>query len=147
MTVLVTGGAGYIGSHAVLELADRGEPVVVLDNLTTGFASSVPTTVPLVVRRRGRPGAGRLRHRRAPRRRHHPFRGQAHPAPIPSPSRWSYYLNNTVKSRALIETAVERGIKHFIFSSTAAIYGETDVPRRDGGDAAPTRCRPTAAPS
>jgi UDP-glucose 4-epimerase len=127
MTVLVTGGAGYIGSHMVLELVDRGESVVVLDNLTTGFASSVPTSVPLVV---GDSGDETLV---ASLIAEHRVDAIAHfaaklivPESVAEPL--DYYLNNTVKSRALIATALDCGVKHFIFSSTAATYGDTDVP-------------------
>ncbi|WP_406854826.1 UDP-glucose 4-epimerase GalE [Alsobacter sp. KACC 23698] len=123
MAVLVTGGAGYIGSHMVLALADRGEKVVVLDNLSTGFASAVPTTVPLVV---GDMGDQALV---ASVMREHGVDTVVHfaakivvPESVEDPL--GYYLNNTVKPRALIETAVKCGVKHFIFSSTAAVYGD-----------------------
>jgi UDP-glucose 4-epimerase len=126
MAVLVTGGAGYIGSHMVLALADRGEKVVVLDNLSTGFASAVPTTVPLVVGDMGdQPLVASVM-------REHGVDTVVHfaakivvPESVEDPL--GYYLNNTVKPRALIETAVECGVKHFIFSSTAAVYGDVDT--------------------
>jgi UDP-glucose 4-epimerase len=125
MAVLVTGGAGYIGAHMVLELSDRGDRVVVLDNLSTGFASAVPTTVPLVV---GDMGDQELV---ASVIREHKIDAIAHfaarivvPDSLADPL--GYYLNNTVKSRALIETAVSCGVPHFIFSSTAAVYGEPE---------------------
>ena len=123
MTILVTGGAGYIGSHMVLELADAGEPVVVLDNLSTGFAWAVAEGVPLVV---GDSGDQALVERLI---RQHRVDAIIHfaasvvvPESVSDPLR--YYRNNTVNTRALIECAVNAGIGHFIFSSTAAVYGD-----------------------
>ncbi len=123
MTVLVTGGAGYIGSHMVLALLDAGEDVVVVDNLSTGFSWVLPPEVPLVV---GDMGDQDLVAKTV---RDHRIEAIAHfaakivvPESVADPL--GYYLNNTVKSRALIEAAVASGIKHFIFSSTAAVYGE-----------------------
>lgn len=122
MTVLVTGGAGYIGSHMVLRLLDEGENVVVLDNLSTGFRWAVPAAAPLVV---GDAGDGDLV--RTVMRRHEVnavihFAGSiVVPDSVADPL--GYYHNNTVKSRALIEAAVASNVKHFIFSSTAAVYG------------------------
>jgi UDP-glucose 4-epimerase len=122
MTVLVTGGAGYIGSHMVLELRDGGESVVVLDNLSTGFPWAVPDDVLLVV---GDSGDRKLV---AALIREHRIDSIIHfaastvvPESVRAPL--SYYRNNTVNSRALIESAVEGGVRHFIFSSTAAVYG------------------------
>jgi UDP-glucose 4-epimerase len=123
MAVLVTGGAGYIGSHMVLALLDAGEDVVVLDNLSTGFSWVLPKEVPLVVGDMGDPDlVGRTI-------REHRIEAIAHfAAKIVVPESMAdplgYYLNNTAKSRALIEAAVKGGVKHFIFSSTAAVYGE-----------------------
>ena len=122
MTVLVTGGAGYIGSHMVHELADAGERVVVLDNLSTGFAWALPKNVPLIVGETGdQPLVTRLI-------REHGIVSIIHFAAsivVPDSVRdpLGYYRNNTVNSRALIECAVNGGVKHFIFSSTAAVYG------------------------
>ena len=128
MTVLVTGGAGYIGSHMVLALLDAGESVVVLDNLSTGFWWALPQEVPLVV---GDMGDQALV---AKTIREHKVDAIAHfaakivvPDSVADPL--GYYLNNTVKSRAVIEAAVQNGVTHFIFSSTAAVYGEpTTIP-------------------
>ncbi len=122
MTVLVTGGAGYIGSHMVYELADAGERVVVLDNLSTGFDWAVAKGVPLVV---GETGDQALVARLI---REHGIDAIIHfaasivvPDSVRDPLR--YYRNNTMNSRALIECAVNGGVRHFIFSSTAAVYG------------------------
>lgn len=122
LPVLVTGGAGYIGSHAVLALLDRGWPVAVIDNLTTGFRFAVPDSVPLyegdiedgalLARIFAEQGTRAVMH----------FAGSiVVPESVENPLK--YYHNNTVKSRALIEAAVGAGVPHFIFSSTAATYG------------------------
>src|SRR5215469_2170227 len=122
MTVLVTGGAGYIGSHMVHALADAGEKVVVLDNLSTGFDWAVSKSATLVV---GETGDQALVSDTIDR---HGVEGIIHfAASIVVPDSVSdplgYYRNNTVNSRALIECAVKGGVKQFIFSSTAAVYG------------------------
>lgn len=123
MTVLVTGGAGYIGSHMVLELVDAGEQVVVLDNLSTGFAWAVPQGVPLIV---GDFGDEALVARLL---REHDVTAIIHfaakivvPESVADPL--GYYFNNTAMARSLIACAVAHGVKHFIFSSTAAVYGD-----------------------
>jgi UDP-glucose 4-epimerase len=128
MAVLVTGGAGYIGAHTVLELTDRGERVVVLDNLSTGFASAVPTTVPLVV---GDMGDEELVRSLVAEHRIDAIIHFAAKIVVPESvsDPLGYYLNNTVKSRALIAAAVAAGVPHIIFSSTAAVYGEPVVER------------------
>ena len=122
MTVLVTGGAGYIGSHMVHELVDAGERVVVLDNLSTGFDWAVAKGVPLIV---GETGDQALVARLI---REHGVDAIIHFAAsivVPESVRdpLAYYRNNTVNSRALMECAVKNGVRHFIFSSTAAVYG------------------------
>ena len=123
MTVLVTGGAGYIGSHMVLELLDAGEHVVVLDNLSTGHRHAVADGAPLIV---GDTGDQRLVTQLI---REHGVDAIIHFAAstvVPDSVRepLAYYRNNTVNSRALIECAVNSGVRHFIFSSTAAVYGD-----------------------
>ena len=126
LPVLVTGGAGYIGSHAVLALLDSGWPVVVIDNLSTGFASAVPEGAAfaqgdiaddeLVARLLAEHRIGAIMH----------FAGSVVvPDSVADPL--GYYENNTVRSRALIASAVKSGVGHFIFSSTAAAYG---IPER-----------------
>lgn len=127
--VLVTGGAGYIGSHAVLALKDAGWPVAVVDNLVTGFRFAVPEDVPFyegdigdgdLIRRifaeqgMGN-GIGAIMH----------FAGSVVvPESVSDPLK--YYRNNTARTRDLLESAVEAGIPHMIFSSTAATYGIPD---------------------
>jgi UDP-glucose 4-epimerase len=137
MTILVTGGAGYIGSHMVHELVDAGEPVVVLDNLSTGFRSALPKTVPLVI---GDVGDEALA---ADLVRTHGVTEIIHFAAsivVPDSVRdpLGYYKNNTVNARALIEVAVKTGVRRFIFSSTAAVYGNpATVPVREDAQPAP----------
>jgi UDP-glucose 4-epimerase len=120
-TVLVTGGAGYIGSHTVLQLAARGERVVVLDDLSTGFRQAV-RDVPLVV---GNVGDRRLAD--ALLAEHEVdtiIHFAAHtivPESVSNPLK--YYGNNTCATRSLLEAATHAGVKHFVFSSTAAVYG------------------------
>ena len=122
MTVLVTGGAGYIGSHMVYELLDAGEQPVVLDNLSTGFRWALPDSVPLYEGDTGNEALARQIIAR------HSIDAIIHfaasivvPDSVADPL--GYYRNNTANSRTLIEAAVKGGVKHFIFSSTAAVYG------------------------
>jgi UDP-glucose 4-epimerase len=122
MTVLVTGGAGFIGSHMALELLDAGESVVVLDNLSTGVAWAIPKAAAFVAGDVGDQALVKdlIASRRVDAIIH--FAGSiVVPDSVIDPL--AYYLNNTVKSRALIEAAVTSGVRHFIFSSTAAVYG------------------------
>lgn len=122
MSVLVTGGAGYIGSHMVLALLDEGEEVVVVDNLSTGFRWAVPNDVRLSVGDVANQElvCGLIKEHGVDAIIH--FAGSiVVPDSIVDPL--GYYENNTVKSRALIESAVKSGVKNFIFSSTAAVYG------------------------
>ena len=125
MAVLVTGGAGYIGSHMVLALRDAGEDVVVLDNLSTGFRWALPNDVPLVVGDFGDEAlVGELLARHGVEAIIHFAAKIVVPDSVADPL--GYYLNNTAKARSLIACAVAAGVKHFIFSSTAAVYGEPE---------------------
>ncbi len=122
MTVLVTGGAGYIGSHMVLTLLDAGERVVVLDNLSTGFEWAVAEGAKLVVGDiGGQPLVAALIEEHGIDAIIHFAGSIVVPESVADPL--GYYRNNTVNSRALIECAVKGGVRHFIFSSTAAVYG------------------------
>jgi UDP-glucose 4-epimerase len=122
MTILVTGGAGYIGSHMVYELADAGEHVVVLDNLSTGHRWAVAEGVPLIVGESGdQPLVTRLIRDHGVDSIIHFAASLVVPDSVRDPL--GYYRNNTVNSRALIECAVNCGVRNFIFSSTAAVYG------------------------
>jgi UDP-glucose 4-epimerase len=123
--VLVTGGAGYIGSHAVLALKDSGWPVAVIDDLSNGTREIVPDKVPfyegniadptLVKRIFAEQGIGAIMH----------FAGSiVVPESVEKPL--LYYANNTLASHALISAAVASGVKHILFSSTAAVYGEPE---------------------
>jgi len=132
LPVLVTGGAGYIGSHAVLALRDAGWDVAVIDNLSTGTRYLVPDDVPfyegnvadrdLVDRIFAEQGTGAIMH----------FAGSiVVPESVEKPL--EYYRNNTLASHALLSAAVDNGLKHFVFSSTAAVYGAPDrVPVEEG---------------
>lgn len=126
MAVLVTGGAGYIGSHMAIELTDNGEDVVVIDNLSTGLRHLVPREAHFV--------EGDIGDEALLAKVFAEFQIEAilHfagsivvPESITDPL--GYYLNNTVKSRALIAAAVANRVQSFIFSSTAAVYG---IPER-----------------
>jgi UDP-glucose 4-epimerase len=127
MSVLVTGGAGYIGSHMTYALVDRGEKVVVLDNLSTGRRNLVSEKAVLV--------EGEVADQALVRRliADHAVDAIIHfagsivvPDSVEQPL--AYYANNTVASRALIEAAVEAGVGNFIFSSTATVYEARDMP-------------------
>jgi UDP-glucose 4-epimerase len=138
MTVLVTGGAGYIGSHMVHALLEAGQQAVVLDNLSTGFDWAVPPGATLIAGDAGdqsRVGALIAAHR---------IDAIIHFAAsivVPDSVRdpLGYYRNNTINSRALIEAAVKAGVRYFIFSSTAAVYGNPQrVPVREDDPTVPT---------
>jgi UDP-glucose 4-epimerase len=122
LTVLVTGGAGYIGSHAVLALLNAGHHPVVIDNLVTGFRWAVPSGVPfyegdiadsrLVARIIKDEAIDAVMH----------FAGSVVvPESVENPLK--YYYNNTANTRSLIESIIAGGVQHMIFSSTAATYG------------------------
>jgi UDP-glucose 4-epimerase len=134
-SILVTGGAGYIGSHTVLQLRARGEQVVVLDDLSTGFRQAVLDT-PLVVGKVGdrdlvmevlrTHGVDTVLHFAA-----HTIVPESVSNPL------KYYGNNTCSTRNLLQCCVETGVKNFVFSSTAAVYG---IP----GDSLVSETSPTA---
>lgn len=128
MTILVTGGAGYIGGHMVLNLLDAGEKVVIIDNLSTGKDWTIPNDVAfvkgdvediaLVSETIKKYDVNAVIH----------FAGSIIvPESVEDPL--LYYNNNTAKTRNLLSAVVNCGVKHFIFSSTAAVYGEVDVER------------------
>jgi UDP-glucose 4-epimerase len=137
MAVLVTGGAGYIGSHMVWALVDAGEEVVVLDRLSTGFRWAVAPEAELVV---GDVGDQELI---ASLIETHAVDAIIHfagsivvPESVSDPL--GYYANNTCKTRTLLEAAVGGGVRHFIFSSTAAVYGAAGLePVREDASLAP----------
>ena len=133
LSVLVTGGAGYIGSHAVLALKDAGWRVAVIDDLSNGAREIVPADVPffegsiadraLVDDILGGQSIGAIMH----------FAGSiVVPESVEQPLK--YYANNTLATHALIEAAVAGGVKHFLFSSTAAVYGAPERVPIDEGD-------------
>jgi len=134
LPVLVTGGAGYIGSHAVLALKDAGWPVAVIDDLSNGAREIVPGGVAffegsiadraLVDDILGREAIGAIMH----------FAGSiVVPESVEQPLK--YYANNTLATHALIDAAVAGGVKHFLFSSTAAVYGAPERVPIDEEDA------------
>lgn len=136
MTVLVTGGAGYIGSHTVHALVDAGENVVVVDNLSTGFSAFVPDGVPLFI---GDAADESLVENVIAAHRIDSIIHFAGSVVVSDSMRdpLGYYRNNTMTTRSLLNTAVKCGVGRFIFSSTAAVYGNPDeVPVRED---APTR--------
>jgi UDP-glucose 4-epimerase len=120
-TILVTGGAGYIGSHVARQLGERGEKLVTLDNLSTGFRSAVlhgtfvqgdTGDAALVSRLLAEHGVDTVMH----------FAAHIQvPESVANPLK--YYRNNTANTRTLLECSVAAGVRHFVFSSTAAVYG------------------------
>lgn len=121
MSILVTGGAGYIGSHVVRQLAERRERIVVLDNLSTGFRSAVLNGTLVVGDTGDRALVSSLL-------REHDIKTVMHfaahtivPESVSNPLK--YYGNNTCSTRSLLQACSEAGVEHFVFSSTAAVYG------------------------
>jgi UDP-glucose 4-epimerase len=137
MAILVTGGAGYIGSHMVLALIEAGERVVVLDNLATGFGWAVARDARLIVGDSGDQAlVGKIIREYEIEAIIHFAASVVVPESVRDPL--AYYRNNTVNSRALIESAVKGGVRHFIFSSTAAVYGNpAEIPVRESAATLP----------
>ena len=122
VTVLVTGGAGYIGSHMVWRLVEEGENVLVADRLSTGFDWAVASEAKLAVGELGSVEFRESLFKNGDIDAIIHFAGSIIvPESVADPL--GYYANNTCVSRALIESAVRHGVRHFIFSSTAAVYG------------------------
>jgi UDP-glucose 4-epimerase len=125
MRTLVTGGAGYIGCHTVLALMDRGETPVVLDDLSTGHRAMIPPNVPFFLGDIADMGliASIIREYDIDAVLHFAAKIIV-PDSVADPL--GYYLNNTVKTRTLLEAVVKESVKHFVFSSTAAVYGNPE---------------------
>ena len=125
MTILVTGGAGYIGSHMVHELVDAGEPAVVLDNLSTGFRFLLPNSVPFVSGSTGdRDLVGQTIERYGVTAIIHFAASIVVPDSVSDPL--GYYRNNTMNTCTLLDAAIKSGVRQIIFSSTAAVYGNAE---------------------
>ncbi|MBN8841554.1 MAG: UDP-glucose 4-epimerase GalE [Sphingomonadales bacterium] len=134
--VMVTGGAGYIGSHAVLALLDAGYDVVVIDNLVTGFDWAVDPRATLVELAVEDPRVRAVIREHRVRAIMHFAGSVVVPESVSDPLK--YYRNNTAASRTLLESAVSEGVAHFIFSSTAATYGTPErVPVAEGDPTVP----------
>lgn len=129
MSILVTGGAGYIGSHVVRQLGERGESVVVLDNLSTGFRSAVLCGQLVVGDTGDKELVARLLKEHGVKTVMHFAAHTIVPESVANPLK--YYRNNTCSTRSLLQCCEAAGVQHFVFSSTAAVYG---IP--DGGIAA-----------
>ena len=137
MAVLVTGGAGYIGSHMVFDLLDRGEEVAVIDNLSTGVSWVLPPEANHV---EGDIGDDALLDKVLKGQRIDTIIHFAGSIVVPDSvaDPLAYYLNNTVKSRTLIAAAVRHKVANFIFSSTAAVYGDpAEIPVNEDAPTAP----------
>src|SRR5580698_11257393 len=136
MTVLVTGGAGYIGSHMVQTLVEAGESVVVIDNLSTGFSAFLPEGVPLFI---GDAADENLVEGVIAAHEVESIVHFAGSVVVPDSMRdpLAYYRNNTMTTRSLLNAAVKCRVNRFIFSSTAAVYGNPD--QTPVAENAPTR--------
>ncbi|MGP3775569.1 UDP-glucose 4-epimerase GalE [Streptomyces sp. SDT5-1] len=130
MTWLITGGAGYIGAHVARTMTDAGERVVVLDNVTSGVPARLPEAIPLV---RGSALDTELVARVCAE---HEVTGVVHLAAhkqvgesVEKPE--LYYRDNVGGLAALLETVADAGVRRFVFSSSAAVYGNPDIPVTD----------------
>jgi UDP-glucose 4-epimerase len=121
MTILVTGGAGYIGSHVVRQLGERGERVVILDNLSTGFRSAVLHGTLVIGDTGDRELVGKLLQEHAIETVMHFAAHTIVPESVSNPLK--YYGNNTCSTRSLLQACEAAGVRNFVFSSTAAVYG------------------------
>lgn len=121
MSILVTGGAGYIGSHVVRQLGERGDDVIVLDNLSTGFRSAVLHGKLLVGDTGDRELVGKILRDHGVTTVLHFAAHTIVPESVSNPLK--YYGNNTCSTRSLLQACSEAGVRHFVFSSTAAVYG------------------------
>jgi UDP-glucose 4-epimerase len=134
-SILVTGGAGYIGSHVVRQLGEAAEKIVVLDNLSRGFKQAV-TAGELIVGEAGDPVlVSRLLTQHRVDTVMHFAASTIVPESVANPLK--YYGNNTCNTRALLQACLENGVKNFVFSSTAAVYGMLDEDYAD--ERSPTR--------
>lgn len=137
MTILITGGAGYIGSHIAHELIDQGRQIVVLDNLVTGVRENVPADASFVWGDIGDLEAvTRLIQRHKISAVMHFAGSIVVPESVEDPLK--YYLNNTAKTRTLLAACVANGVDKFVFSSTAAVYGIPDADQLPVSEDTPT---------
>jgi UDP-glucose 4-epimerase len=120
-TILVTGGAGYIGSHVVRQLGERGERVVVLDNLSTGFREAVIGAELVIGDTADRSTVDHVLQSRGVDTVMHFAAHTIVPESVRDPLK--YYANNTCATRNLLAACSAAGVAHFVFSSTAAVYG------------------------
>lgn len=137
MTILITGGAGFIGGHTVLAFLDRGEIPIVLDDLSTGSRAAVPPCVPFFV---GDVADSELVMRIVKKYKIDAILHFAAKIIVPDSvaDPLNYYLSNTVKTHTLLQAAVKGNVRHFVFSSSAAVYGNPSVtPVRETADPAP----------
>jgi UDP-glucose 4-epimerase len=134
-SILVTGGAGYIGSHVVRQLGEAGEKIIVLDNLGRGFRQAVTAGALIVGDVGDRALVSRLLAQHRVDTVMHLAAHTIVPESVAEPLK--YYANNTCATRVLLQACLENGLKNFIFSSTAAVYGMPEQGLAD--EESPTR--------
>jgi len=127
--ILVTGGAGYIGSHAVRQLGEAGHNVVILDNLSTGFKEAVLHGKLIIGNTANRELVTNILQEHNIDTVMHFAAHTIVPESVSNPLK--YYANNTCATRNLLECCANNSVKHFIFSSTAAVYGIPQYPEVD----------------